>query len=122
MADSILRLRVQSDEYDNKLKRAAEGIQRYAEQCRAAGGTLEHLDDGVEQFVRELGKMDTTAKGAKGSLSEMTKAFTEMSVQYNKLTDAEKKWIEALCDERLEKYYQRISKSIVRTEGIQTIL
>ena len=90
MADSILRLKVESQEYDNKLKRAAEGIQRYAEQCRAAGGTLEHLDDGVEQFVRELGKMDTTAKGAKGSLSEMTKAFTEMSVQYNKLTDAEK--------------------------------
>lgn len=90
MADSILRLKVESQEYDNKLKRAAEGIQRYAEQCRAAGGTLEHLDDGVEQFVRELGKMDTTAKGARGSLSEMTKAFTEMSVQYNKLTDAEK--------------------------------
>jgi hypothetical protein len=41
---------------------------------------------------------------------------------WKKLTEVEKKWIEALCDERLEKYYQRISKSIVRTEGNQTIL
>ena len=31
-------------------------------------------------------------------------------IVWKKLTDAEKKWIEAICDERLEKYYQRISK------------
>ena len=35
MADSILRLRVESQEYDNKLKRAAEGLQRYADGCRS---------------------------------------------------------------------------------------
>ena len=32
------------------------------------------------------------------------------STVWKKLTDVEKKWIEAICDERLEKYYQRISK------------
>ena len=30
---------------------------------------------------------------------------------WKKLTDAEKKWIENVCDEKLEKYYQRISRS-----------
>ena len=90
MADSILRLRVDSQEYDNKLKRAAEGIQRYAEGCRKAGGTLTQLDEGVEQFVKELGKMETTSNSARGKINEMTKAFTELSVQYNKLTDEEK--------------------------------
>ena len=29
-------------------------------------------------------------------------------IVWKKLTDAEKKWIEAICDEKLEKYYQRI--------------
>ena len=90
MADSILRLKVESQEYDNKLKRAAEGIQRYAEQCRKAGGTLEHLDDGVEEFVRALGQMETVSKSAKGSVNELTKGFTELNVLYNKLTDVEK--------------------------------
>ena len=90
MADSILRLKVDSQEYDNKLKRAAEGIQRYADGCRKAGGTLEHLDDGVEQFVKELGKMETTSNSAKGRLNEMTKAFTDLSVEYKHLTDQEK--------------------------------
>lgn len=90
MADSILRLKVNSEEYDNKLKRAAEGIQRYAEDCRKAGGTLEHLDDGVEQFVKELGKMETTSNSARGRINEMTKAFTDLSVEYKHLTDQEK--------------------------------
>ena len=90
MADSILRLRVDSQEYDNKLKRAAEGIQRYAEGCRKAGGTLTQLDEGVEQFVKELGNMETVSNSARGKIGEMTKAFTELSVQYNKLTEEEK--------------------------------
>ena len=90
MADSILRLKVESQEYDQKIKRAAEGIQQYAQKCRDAGGTLEHLDDGVQEFVKALGQMDTVSKSAKGSINEMTKAFTDLSVQYNKLTDEEK--------------------------------
>ena len=90
MADSILRLKVDSQEYDNKLKRAAQGLQQYADGCRKAGGTLERLDDGVLEFTKALGQMETVSKSAKGSIGEMTKAFTDMSVQYNKLTDAEK--------------------------------
>ena len=90
MAESILRLKVSSEEYDNKLKRASEAIQRYAEGCRKAGGTLTQLDDGVEQFVKELGNMETVSNSARGKISEMTKSFTELSVQYNKLTEEEK--------------------------------
>ena len=91
MAESILKLRVDSQEYDSKIKRAAEGIQQYAQKCRDAGGTLQYLDDGVLEFVQALGKMDTVSKSAKGSVNELTRAFTELSVQYNRLTDEEKK-------------------------------
>lgn len=90
MADSILRLRVESQEYDNKLKRATEGLQRYIDGCRKAGGTLEHLDDGVEDFTKGLGNMGTAATGAKGKLNEMTKTFTDLSMEYKQLTDQEK--------------------------------
>jgi len=90
MADSILKLRVESSEYDNKIKRAAEGLQRYADQCHKAGGTLTQLDDGVLEFTRALGHMETVSKSAKGSINEMTKAFTDMSVRYKELTAEEK--------------------------------
>lgn len=90
MADSILRLRVQSEEYDNKLKRASDGIQRYAQKCREVGGTLEVVEKETLDFVKSLGRMETVSKTAKGSLSEMTKAFTDLKMQYKQLTDAEK--------------------------------
>lgn len=91
MAESILRLKVESQEYDNKLKRAAEGLTRYAEQCRKAGGTLQYVDDGVLEFTRSLGKMDTVATTTRGKLAELTKTYTELSVQYRQMTDEEKK-------------------------------
>lgn len=90
MAESILRLKVESQEYDNKLKRAAEGLTRYAEQCRKAGGTLQYVDDGVLEFTRSLGKMDTVATTTRGKLAELTKTYTELSAQYRKMTDEEK--------------------------------
>ena len=91
MADSIVRLRIDSQEYDNKLKRASEGLNRYIEGCRKAGGTLEHVDDGVKEFTQQLGKMETVAGGAKGKLGEMTKAFTDLTMQFNQMTEAEKR-------------------------------
>ena len=90
MAESILRLKVSSEEYDSKLKRAAEGLTRYAEQCRKAGGTLQYVDEGVLEFTRSLGKMDTVATTTRGKLAELTKTYTELSAQYRKMTDEEK--------------------------------
>ena len=90
MADSLIRLRISSEEYDAKLKRAAEGLNRYIEGCRKAGGTLEYVDDGVKEFTQQLGKMGTVAGGAKGKLGEMTKAFTDLTMQFNQMSEAEK--------------------------------
>ena len=90
MADSILRLKVDSQEYDQKIKRAAEGIQQYAQKCKDAGGTLQYLDDGVLEFVQALGKMDTVATGTKQQLREMSNALTTLTQTYRGLTDEEK--------------------------------
>ena len=90
MSESILRLRVQSDEYDQKIKRAAEGIQQYAQKCREAGGTLQYLDDGVLEFVKSLGKMDTVATTTRQQMREMSNALTTLTMTYRRLTDEEK--------------------------------
>ena len=90
MADSILRLKVESQEYDNKLKRATEGLTRYIDGCRKVGGTLEQVEKETLDYVRSLGQMETTSRTATGRLNEMKKTFVDLSVQYNSLTDAEK--------------------------------
>lgn len=91
MAESIVRIRVNSDEWDNKLKRATESLNRYVDGCRKAGGTLEHVDDGMVEFAKSLGKMETVSTSARGQLKELTNAFTEFSFRYSKMTEDEKK-------------------------------
>ena len=90
MADSILRLKVESQEYDNKLKQATQGLTRYADECRKVGGTLEVVEKDTLDYVRALGQMDTTSRTATGKLAEMKKTFVELSAQYKQMTDAEK--------------------------------
>ena len=90
MAESILRLKVESQEYDNKLKQATQGLTRYADECRKVGGTLEVVEKDTLDYVRALGQMDTTSRTATGKLAEMKKTFTELSVVYKNMTDEEK--------------------------------
>jgi len=90
MADSILRLKVESQEYDNKLKQATNGLTRYADECRKVGGTLEVVEKETLDYVRAIGQMDTVSRTATGKLAEMKKTFTELSVVYKNMTDEEK--------------------------------
>lgn len=90
MADALVRLRVESQEYDNKLKRATEQLQHMEEECRKIGGTFEYVDKEQLDLVKSLGQMETKATSAKGKVAEMTKSYTELSLQYKRLSDQEK--------------------------------
>ena len=90
MADVVTRLVVESKEYDSKIARAAAGLTQFEKKCREAGGTLEFVEKEDLEFVKALGQMETISSSATGKLAEMKKAFTELSVQYKNLTDAEK--------------------------------
>lgn len=91
MADSILRLKLDSGEYENKIKRATQGLLQMERECRSLGGTLAYLETDQRQFVSALGRMDTKSQTVKGRVNELSAAYTELRAQYNRLTDEEKK-------------------------------
>lgn len=90
MADSILRLRVEDKEYNASLKQARQGLLALQQALQQSGATFQHVDKATVEYARGLGRMETTAKTAKGRIGEMTSAFTDLSVQYRHLTDEEK--------------------------------
>ena len=90
MADSILRLRVESQEYDNKLKRAAEGIRHLADVAHKGGGELTGLEKAELDYIKALGEMETKSRSAAGQTRELENAFKELTVIYNQLNDVEK--------------------------------
>ena len=91
MADVITRLRVESSEYDSKIKRASQSLLHLEQACRKVGGTLAVVEKDELEFVRSLGKMETVSRDARGQIGELTKAFTDLSMMYKRLTDEEKK-------------------------------
>ena len=90
MADNILRLKVESSEYDAKLKKAAEGIRHLAEVAHRSGGELTGLEKAELDYVKSLGTMETKSRTAAGSVRELENAFKELTVIYNNLNDVEK--------------------------------
>ena len=90
MADNILRLKVQSDEYDAKLKKAAEGIRHLAEVAHQGGGELTGLEKAELDYVKALGEMETKSRTAAGSVRELESTYKELKVIYDQLNDVEK--------------------------------
>ena len=90
MADSVVKLRIDSKEYDANIKRAGEALQQYFNRVREGGGTLEHLDEGVLEAVKAMGELGTRADSTRGALRELTQATADMMTQYRGLSDAER--------------------------------
>ena len=91
MADVITRLKLESGEYDSKIKRATQGLLQMEQECRKVGGTLAVLEKDQLEFVKGLGKMQTVSTSVRGKIGELSSAYTELRSQYNRLTDAEKR-------------------------------
>ena len=90
MADSILRLKVESQEYDNKIKRAQQGLLNLEQEVRKTGTTFSTLSREQVNYIHSLGRMETSSRNAKGKIGELGTAFTELSLMYKRMTDQEK--------------------------------
>ena len=107
MAESIVRLRVESQEFESKLKRASQELLAMADNARRTGATFAIADKEELAFVQSLGQLQTSARSAKGSLAEMTKAFQDLSMHYRSLT----------AEEKAAPYGQELKKSLEQLQG-----
>lgn len=90
MAESILRLKVSSEEYDSKLKRAAEGIQRLASKIHDSQGEFVGLTNDQKEFIRNLQYMNTVSQTATGKVKELETAYKGLQTMYNGFNAFEK--------------------------------
>ena len=90
MADVLVRLDVQSEAYESKLKNATANLQHMEKEVRRTGATFEVADKEELEFIKSLGSMETHATNASGKIKEMTQSIAEMTMVYNKMSDAEK--------------------------------
>ncbi len=98
MTDTIIRLKVESTEYENRLKRAVQGMQQLEKHVREMGASFEVAEKADLEFVRALGDMETQTQSVKGQMREFTEAILTLKQQYDRLTDEEKfgEWGQAM--------------------------
>ena len=90
MADALVRLKFDSKEYDSKIERARKGLLDFEESLQKAGKSFKDADAEQVKFVQQLGNFQTVARTAKGQVAELTKAYTDLKLQYDKLSEADK--------------------------------
>lgn len=90
MADIISRLKLESGEFDSKIKRAGQELMAYSEHCRKTGLEMGYANRDAKDFAKALGDMQTTSTTARGKISELSDAFVNLRVMYKNMTDEEK--------------------------------
>ena len=127
MADIISRLKLESGEFDSKIKRAAQGINQMVAEARkmnstlisAAGNTEEEVKANMK-YIQSLGRMETVSQTARGKLAELTAGFTDLRHAYNQLSQEEKSGnVGRELNKQLEILKQRIAESKNEIKGIE---
>lgn len=90
MANSLLKLTVESSEYDAKLKKAAEGIRHLADVAHKSDGDLTGLEKSTLDYIKSVGEMETKSRSAAGQVRELESTYKELKVIYDQLNDVEK--------------------------------
>lgn len=90
MANSLLKLTVESSEYDAKLKKAAEGIRHLADVAHKGDGDLTGLEKSTLDYIKSVGEMETKSRTAAGSVRELESTYKELKVIYDQLNEVEK--------------------------------
>ena len=112
---SVLELAVGTGKWDAGLKKARSALDNFTQ---ANGGLQQALDkesQKMQKFVQMMGGMESTAKTAKGQMNDYKSTIEQLTMQYNRMTEAQKKvigqdYLQAI--EQMKQKYQSVNEEI----------
>ena len=112
---SVLELAVGTGKWDAGLKKAKSALDNFTQ---ANGGLQQALDkesQKMQKFVQMMGGMESTAKTAKGQMNDYKSTIEQLTMQYNRMTEAQKKvigqdYLQAI--DQLKQRYQSVNEEI----------
>lgn len=115
MAKSVLELAVGTGQWDAGLKKAKSALDNFTQ---ANGGLQQALDkesQKMQKFVQMMGGMESTAKTAKGKMNDYKSTIEQLTMQYNRMSESQKKTIGQdylQVIEQMKQKYQSVVKEI----------
>ena len=86
MADVITRFKLETTQYDSKLRDASKGLADIVRQASLAGNEFGKFTQKSVESARALGNIQTSSSNAKDKVKELVGAFNDVARQYNVLT------------------------------------
>ncbi len=86
MADVITRFKLETTQYDSKLRDASKGLAEYTRQATQAGNEFGKFTQKNVEAARALGTITPSATNAKDKVKELVGAFNDVARAYNALT------------------------------------
>ena len=112
---SVLELAVGTGKWDAGLKKAVQSLNNFTQ---ANGGLTQALNSEsqkMQQFVSMMGNMESSAKTAKGQMNDYKSAIEQLTMQYNRLTGAQKETFGSSYTatiDQLKTKYQAVNKEL----------
>lgn len=112
---SVLELAVGTGKWDAGLKKAKSALDNFTQ---ANGGLQQALDkesQKMQKFVQMMGSMESTAKTAKGQMNDYKSTIEQLTMQYNRMSEAQKKtigqdYLQAI--DQMKQKYQSVNEEI----------
>ena len=115
MAKSVLELAVGTGQWDAGLKKAKSALDNFIQSQGGLQSALGKDSASMQKFVQMMGQADSTAKTAKGQMNDYKSTIEQLTMQYNRMTDAQKKtighdYLQSI--EQLKQKYQSVNHEI----------
>ena len=112
MADVITRFKLETSQYDSKIRSASQQISEYAKRAQLAGNEFQKFTQKNAEAARSFGDIETSANNAKDRLKELVGAYNQAANAYNQLTKEQQQsdWGQALS-QSLERLKVRITEA-----------
>ena len=86
MADVITRFKLETTQYDSKLRDAAKSLSDYTKQATLAGNEFGKFTEKNVEAAKAFGNIATGATNSKDKVKELVSAFNTLAKTYNDLT------------------------------------
>lgn len=115
MAKSVLELAVGTGQWDAGLKKAKSALDNFTQSQGGLQQALAKDSENIRKFVSMMGQTESTAKTAKGQMNDYKATIEQLTMQYNRMTDAQKKSIGQdylRSIDQLKQKYQAVNEEI----------
>ncbi len=88
MADVITRFKLETTQYDSKLRDSVKGLKEVVKTAELAGKDFKGFEKNTLEAAKALGTIETGANNSKDKVKELVGAFNEMANTYNAMSKA----------------------------------